>query len=122
MIHSSFPAFSPGDGEALLTGYEIHMGVTKPFGNAPASPLFRLSDGREDGYYASPQCMGTYLHGIFDNRAFVDFLLQPYAAKRSDKVSTFDYQAFKQEQYDRLADHVRQHVDLQRIYQILRHD
>ena len=122
ILHSLFPSFSPGDGEALLTGYEIHMGVTKPFGDAPASPLFRLSDGREDGYYASPQCMGTYLHGIFDNRAFVDFLLQPYAAKRSDKVSTFDYQAFKQEQYDRLADHVRQHVDLQRIYQILRHD
>jgi adenosylcobyric acid synthase len=31
----------------------------------------------------------------------------------------FDYQAFKQQQYDLLADHVRRHVDMERIYQIL---
>ncbi|MDO4993602.1 MAG: hypothetical protein Q4E32_01215, partial [Bacteroidales bacterium] len=36
--------------------------------------------------------------------------------------STFDYASFKEQQYDLLADHVRRHVDIDRIYQIIRHD
>ena len=103
-------------------GYEIHMGETRPFGDAKASPLLHLSDGREDGYIVDNKCMGTYVHGILDNASFVDFLLQPFAAKLSLTEASFDYAAFKETQYDKLADHVRQHVDMERIYQILRGD
>ena len=103
-------------------GYEIHMGETHPFGEAKASPLLHLSDGREDGYIVDNKCMGTYVHGILDNASFVDFLLQPFAAKLSLTEVSFDYAAFKETQYDKLADHVRQHVDMERIYQILRGD
>ena len=103
-------------------GYEIHMGETRPFGDAKASPLLHLSDGREDGYIVDNKCMGTYVHGILDNAAFVDFLLQPFAGKLSQTEASFDYTAFKETQYDKLADHVRQHVDMKRIYQILRGD
>ena len=102
-----------------LKGYEIHMGQTQPFGSAMPSPLLHLSDGRQDGYIVDNKCMGTYVHGILDNASFVDFLLQPFAEKLSQTKASFDYQAFKEEQYDKLADHVRQHVDMQRIYQIL---
>ena len=31
----------------------------------------------------------------------------------------FDYQAYKEEQYNKLADHVRRYVDMERVYQIL---
>ena len=103
-------------------GYEIHMGETLPFGEALPSPLLHLSDGRQDGYLVDNKCMGTYVHGILDNASFVDFLLQPYAEKLSQTNASFDYQAFKEEQYDKLADHVRQHVDMQKIYQILTND
>ena len=103
-------------------GYEIHMGETLPFGSAPPSPLLHLSDGRQDGYIVDNKCMGTYVHGILDNASFVDFLLQPFAEKLSQTNASFDYQAFKEEQYDKLADHVRQHVDIERIYQTLTHD
>ena len=102
-----------------MQGYEIHMGQTQPFGSALPSPLLHLSDGRQDGYIVDNKCMGTYVHGILDNAPFVDFLLQPFAEKLSLTDAPFDYQAFKEEQYDKLADHVRQHVDMQRIYQIL---
>ena len=34
----------------------------------------------------------------------------------------FDYHAFKEEQYDKLAANVRQHVDMERIYKILTDD
>ena len=105
-----------------LKGYEIHMGQTLPFGQAKASPLLHLSDGRQDGYIVDNKCMGTYVHGILDNASFVDFLLQPFAEKLSQTKASFDYQAFKEEQYDKLADHVRQHVDMQRIYKILTHE
>ena len=100
-------------------GYEIHMGETRPFGDAMESPLLHLSDGRTDGYLVDGTCMGTYVHGILDNRSFVDFLLQPFADKMAEANTPFDYQAFKEEQYDKLAAHVRRYVDMERLYQIL---
>ena len=103
-------------------GYEIHMGETHPFGDAPHSPLLHLDDGREDGYLVDAKCMGTYLHGILDNTPFVEFLLAPFAEKMALAGKPFDYHAFKEEQYDKLAAHVRQHVDMERIYKILTDD
>jgi len=103
-------------------GYEIHMGETRPFGDAEPRPLVTLHDGREDGYVVDNKCMGTYVHGILDNAAFVDFLLQPFADKFSEAAKTFDYAAFKETQYDNLANHVRQYVDMARVYQILTDD
>ena len=103
-------------------GYEIHMGETHPVDGEKVSPLLHLNDGREDGYIVDSQCMGTYVHGILDNQPFVDFLLQPFAQKLSRTNVAFDYAAFKEEQYDKLALHVRQHVDMEQIYQILSHD
>ena len=100
-------------------GYEIHNGETRPVEGAVASPLLHLSDGREDGYIADGKCMGTYVHGILANAPFVDFLLRPFADKLNQAERHFDYTAFKEEQYDRLADHVRRHVDMDAIYRIL---
>ena len=104
------------------SGYEIHMGETRPFGDAQPSPLLHLDDGREDGYLVNNTCMGTYVHGILDNAVFVDFLMQPFADKISNAGRPFDYQAFKEEQYNLLANHVRQHVDMEKLYQILTDD
>ena len=103
-------------------GYEIHMGETRPFGDAKASPLLHLSDGRPDGYLVNDKCMGTYVHGILDNAPFVNFLLRPYAEKIEQGARPFNYQVFKEEQYNRLADHVRHHVDMERIYKIIKNE
>ena len=97
-------------------GYEIHMGATLPL-EAP-SPLLHLDDGRDDGYRVDDKCMGTYVHGILDNQPFIDYLLQPYA-ERLKEAPSFDYQAYKQQQYDLLADHVRRYVDVQAVYRFL---
>ena len=101
------------------SGYEIHQGETHPVGDAKPSPLLRLDDGREDGYIVDGKCMGTYVHGILDNSSFVDFLLEPFKGKIAEGNLPFDYAAFKEEQYDKLAAHVRQYVDMEQIYQIL---
>ena len=80
-------------------GYEIHQGV---------------SDTSE-AILQKDHCIGTYIHGFLDNAAVIDYLLKD---KRHD-VPTMDYTAFKQQQYDKLADHVRQYVDIDKLYQIL---
>ena len=64
------------------------------------------------------RCIGTYVHGILDNTSFVDYLLRPY----KDKVKStpaFDYHTFKEQQYDKLADHIRRYVDIPAVYRIL---
>lgn len=105
------------------TGYEIHQGETSPMGDAQPAPLLHLGDGRDDGYIVDGKCMGTYVHGILDNAPFVDMLLRPYDGKIAQAEAPFDYAAFKEQQYDLLADHVRKYVDMNRIYNILtRHD
>lgn len=103
------------DNEAICQGYEIHMGETVPTGDK--SPLNFLEDGREDGYFVNQKCMGSYIHGILDNQVFIDYLLEPYAEKLNSP--TFDYQTYKEEQYDKLADHVRSHLNMPLLYQIM---
>ena len=112
-------SFTLLDDPTPCTGYEIHMGQSRVVEGFDPSPLVRMADGREEGYLAGTHCMGTYLHGILDNAVFVDYLLRPFADRIQDSGVGWDYEAFKQEQYDRLADHLREHVDLERIYQIM---
>lgn len=98
-------------------GYEIHMGATSPIEDATVSPLNILADETTDGYFLNSKCFGTYIHGILDNSAVVDYMLTPYSDKLSDKP--FDFTAFKEEQYNKLADHVRSHVDMDLVYKIM---
>lgn len=98
-------------------GYEIHMGETIPIDNAKASPLNLLQDNSKDGCFLNPKCFGSYIHGILDNQVVIDYLLAPYADKLSDKP--FDYNAFKEEQYNKLAGHVRKHVNMDMVYKIM---
>ena len=85
-------------------GYEIHQGVS----DTDESILF------------GEHCIGTYIHGFLDNPAVINRLLSDYVD--TDQVEISDPQAFKEEQYDKLAAHVRQHVDMERLYQILTDD
>ena len=64
--------------------------------------------------------MGTYMHGILDNGEFIEWLIAPYADKC--EKSGFDYDEFKQQQYNRLADVIREHVDMEKLYKILGRD
>lgn len=100
-------------------GYEIHMGDSTPIEGIENMPLNTLSDGSVDGYMVNERCFGTYIHGILDNASVIDFLLEPYTKKLSD--SSFDYLQFKEEQYNKLAQHVREHLDMNYIYEMLSH-
>ena len=109
--------FSFLDSESSCEGYEIHMGTTVPIEGAKENPLNRLTNGTTDGFYLNRKCFGTYIHGILDNGVFIDFLLEPYAEKLSSEP--FDFKAYKEEQYNKLADHVRKNVNMDLVYKIL---
>lgn len=115
--------FSLNDGNGKgMNGYEIHNGKTVTDSDAPHKPLCLKSDGTTEGYISDGKCMGTYIHGILDNPEFVDFLLAPYADRVGKGQSATDYMRFKEEQYDKLADHVRRHVDMNLVYDIMQRD
>jgi len=88
--------------EDQCKGYEIHMGI---------SSSDRPLTDNGDGYLLNDHCWGTYIHGILDNAVVINDLLQGHAAPAS-----ISYQDFKEEQYNKLADHLRTHLDLQYIY------
>lgn len=104
-----------------FTGYEIHMGQST--GTENAKPLTRLN---ESGIYEGMQngnVYGSYVHGIFDEesvaKALVGTLLK---AKGMDPsmIAAFDMAAYKEKQYDILADAVRANMDMDYVYHIIR--
>ncbi len=92
-------------------GYEIHSGVTES-----QNPLAILDDGTTDGYYLSDRCWGSYLHGIFDNKAVIESVLR---LVNHEIGSLESYAEAKERNYNALADHIRKHVDMEHIYNIL---
>lgn len=105
----------------IMSGYEIHMGTTVQMDGSTVLPLNKLEDGGTDGFMVSPTCMGTYIHGILDNQPFIEFLLEPHIQK-TKSLETFDYHKFKEQQYDKLAEHVRKHLNIPLVYDILTRD
>ncbi len=93
------------------------MGVTEIC--AEKSPVGIDSDGNEDGYILSDRCFGTYMHGLFDNANVVDYILAPYTTVTD---SDFDYSAYRDKQYDLLAARLREYLDLDLIYKIMKSD
>ncbi|WP_288276108.1 cobyric acid synthase [uncultured Prevotella sp.] len=83
-------------------GYEIHQGVSD------TDELILQTD----------HCIGTYIHGFLDNAAVIEYVLRGKKLEgRGERAVS--YRDFKEEQYNKLAAHVRQYVDIERIYQIL---
>ena len=110
-------SFTFGKTGKSCTGYEIHNGRTELYSQY-CTPLNILDNGTEDGCI-SGNCLGTYIHGILDNAGFVDYLIKPYL-KAGSAQTAFDYLAFKEEQYDKLAAHVRKHVNMELVYSMMK--
>jgi len=98
-----------------VTGYEIHMGETAPApGAVPPAPLLSL-DGpggpRPDGAVSADGLVaGTYLHGLFTADGLRHALL---AALGRDRATV--HRVDPEREFDRLAQHVRAHLDLDRV-------
>ena len=111
--------------DTRLEGYEIHMGETVLKGNAKS--VTRIQDSvsgeqKADGGYLENVC-GTYVHGVFDKEAVAEAIVKIIGEKKGIDVSDMtgmDFQAFKETQYDILAEELRKHLDMEKIYEILK--
>lgn len=83
-------------------------------------PLFVTAYGGEDGCTVGPKCMGTYIHGALDNAEFVDILLSTCGKSQVSRKATVDYAAIKESQYDLLANCLRRHLDIGKIYDTMK--
>ena len=89
-------------------GYEIHMGETTD------------SDGHKVTSVQEGNVFGTYVHGIFDEGDLALCLSKALARKKGIELDqTMDYQAFKENEYDKLAAVVRANLDMEYIYRIM---
>lgn len=108
----------------LLEGYEIHMGESVLLEGA--RPLTEITDHvqnitKEDGAYVK-NVYGSYVHGIFDKEEVAKNLVKAIGERKGIDVSQMtgiDFAAFKETQYDKLADGLRKHLDMKKIYEIL---
>ena len=108
-------SFKFRDSDEPCKGYEIHNGRTEI---DPGYKSVALIDGiRKDGCMVDERCWGTYIHGLFENKCVVDSMLLPFVGNLTDK--DFDYRAFKEAQYDRLADEMLKNLDIDLIYKIM---
>ena len=100
-----------------VRGYEIHVG--QPEFLEKCDIIFQISDGRFDGVRIE-NVWGTYLHGVFDEdkyrRAFIDRLRSKKCLKPLQEIQfRFDQDA----EYDKLAELVRNNIDMEKIYEIV---
>jgi adenosylcobyric acid synthase len=98
---------------ALVSGYEIHAGVST---GAGLNAAVRLDDGRSDGALsADGQVLGTYLHGLFESSDACSALLR-WAGLR--EVQQVDYHALRERDIERLADLVEAHLDTKKLREL----
>jgi len=110
-----------------IRGYEIHMGRSRPLGSATALLEISERNGRpvrvQDGLVSEDgRVWGTYLHGLFDNdglrhRFISRFLKGEDLVPTKERLRSFHH--WKEEQYNKLASHLRNHLDISRIYKII---
>jgi len=99
--------------EVKCKGYEIHMGETI---TDTHSPLCKIVNNSEDGYFSSPKTWGTYIHGIFDNMPVIKNIIETTGGKEPVE---FNIEEFRNAQYNKLAKLVRQNTDVSYIYKNL---
>ena len=101
------------DGTAL-SGYEIHHGETVAVESG--IPEIRDESGRAVGFLLG-NCFATYLHGVFDDDRFRrSWLDRLRTAKGWTPKGGVTARYGVEEALNRLADHVRSRVDIERLY------
>ncbi len=128
-VQAQIPATDPLFGfSGKLVGYEIHQGETRLMEDTrPLLEIVERSGGRvhalDGAISANGRAWGTYIHGLFDNDAFrLAFVNHLRVAKGLQPViasADLQFESEKQHQYNQLAQGVREHLDINYIYEII---
>ncbi len=111
-----------------VTGYEIHNGITTVMEGAGAAgdtvndERSRFSFAEDGSGCSMGNVYGTYVHGIFDEEGVAPSLISLVAGLTGKEVDVSMMRAnhdVSMETYDRLADALRQSLDVQAIYEMI---
>lgn len=108
-----------------IEGYEIHMG-TAEYTQKDSIAMNQISnqlsgEDKLDGL-SKDNVYGTYIHGFFDQGEIAAGIIKCLADKKGvilEDAKAFDYKAFKETQYDILAETIRKHMNMEEVYRIL---
>ena len=114
-----------------IKGYEIHQGYSYPVNekneeNNNSENILKndtaclFGDENLKGT-VKDNVAGTYIHGIFDNSEFTShFLNEVRKLKGLDRIDeNFSYSDYKNREYDKLAEVLRENIDIKKIYEIM---
>lgn len=98
-----------------IKGYEIHQGVTN-------GSEQNLTVEKNYTVLAKGNAFGTYIHGIFDNGQFTRTFLNNIRKRKglAPIDALFSFNEFKESEYDKLADLLRNNLDMEAVYSILK--
>jgi adenosylcobyric acid synthase len=111
-----------------VEGYEIHSGVNTFGENARFWMRLEGDDATIDSACnAEGNVLGTYLHGLFDDGRLADALVRQARRLRglpespvSVEQAAVSMAAYREEQFDKLAKTVRESLDMEAVYRILK--
>ncbi len=113
-----------------FVGYEIHNGITNidydsiedTFSKTESPDLVERDDEGNIILVQNGNILGTYIHGIFDNGDLAYRLVEAIASKKEVilQAQDYDFNAIKEAEYDKLADVVRNNLDMDFIYSLIK--
>jgi adenosylcobyric acid synthase len=101
--------------------YQIHVGRTITRKNtAEGRAFFSDTTGGDGQLNADGWCAGCYLHGLFENDTFRQAILEALAQRRALSLvpATHDVRFNRQNEYDKLAQVLRENLDIQLLKSI----
>ncbi|MFI3207525.1 MAG: cobyric acid synthase [Eubacteriales bacterium] len=113
--------------DCSFEGYEIHMGITEveSYMNELVYTSEIDSESKcelgKDGVSIG-NVYGSYIHGIFDSEEIVLAIVEAIAKKKGiafEAHITGSMQEFKNREYDKLAEIVRESLDMELLYKII---
>ena len=105
--------FAPLGGKKIR-GYEIHMGQSE----SREENAFSVVEGQKSGS-CFDRVLGTYLHGIFEEDEFRRAFVSLFSHKQETGDEPRSFQATQENQYDLLAQALRESLDMDRLREII---
>ncbi|MNC61592.1 Cobyric acid synthase [compost metagenome] len=121
-----------------MSGYEIHAGETELITDSSCSTMYNMkqwnhlfeisettdskNEYRREGVITTDgRVFGTYIHGLFHNDTWRRAWLNGMRTKKglAPLNETFASETRKEAAFNRLAEHVRNHLDMDQINRII---
>jgi adenosylcobyric acid synthase len=115
ILHTGLPLLHAPE-QITLSGYQIHMGVTTLLEGC--LPLLHIgTDGLDGAVSRDKPVWGSYLHGIFDTPDFRRLFLRSLGWDASSPACSLSQK--REEEIDRLADAVEEHLSMDLLDRII---